>query len=155
MTPSPQYHTFAAADLHGFIVDVFQSFEVPDADARTAADVLIASDLRGIDSHGVARLITYVDMLTAGRINPTPSVTIVRESASTATVNGDNGLGLVVGPKANTIAMRRARGGRPPTSSPPMRISPAVGPSRPTRYTGCASPAGAPCPTTHRPWHST
>jgi LDH2 family malate/lactate/ureidoglycolate dehydrogenase len=94
--------------LHDFCVGVFRSFGVPEIDARTAADVLIAADLRGIDSHGVARLHTYVDMLTLGRINPTPRVTIVRETASTATVDGDNGLGLVVGPQANRIAMEKA-----------------------------------------------
>ena len=95
--------------LHDFCVAVFRSFGVPEADARTAADVLIAADLRGVDSHGVARLHTYVDMLALGRINPTPRVTIVRETASTATVDGDNGLGLVVGPQANRIAMDKAR----------------------------------------------
>jgi len=94
--------------LHDFCVGVFRSFGVPEIDARTAADVLIAADLRGIDSHGVAWLHTYVDMLTLGRINPTPRVTIVRETASTATVDGDNGLGLVVGPQANRIAMEKA-----------------------------------------------
>ena len=87
---------------------VFRHFGVPEADARQAADVLATSDLRGIDSHGVARLHTYFDMLTLGRINPRPEVRIVRESPSTATVDGDNGLGLVVGPRANAIAMDKA-----------------------------------------------
>jgi LDH2 family malate/lactate/ureidoglycolate dehydrogenase len=66
------------------------------------------ADVRGIDSHGVARLNTYVDLLMAGRINPKARIKIVRESPSTATVDGDNGLGLVVGPKANEIAMEKA-----------------------------------------------
>jgi LDH2 family malate/lactate/ureidoglycolate dehydrogenase len=70
--------------------------------------VLQAADLRGIDSHGVARLHAYFDMLTLGRIEPKARVTVVRESASTATVDGGNGLGLVVGPKANEIAMEKA-----------------------------------------------
>src|SRR5207249_11007334 len=91
-----------------FSVRVFEHFGVPEEDARTAATVLQAADLRGIDSHGVARLHTYFDMLQLGRIDPKPSVTIVRESASTATVDGGNGLGLVVGPKANAIAMEKA-----------------------------------------------
>ena len=83
-------------------------FGIPETDAKQAADVLAKSDLRGIDSHGVARLHTYFDMLTLGRINPKPNIKIVRENLSVATVDGDNGLGLVVGPKANEIAMEKA-----------------------------------------------
>jgi LDH2 family malate/lactate/ureidoglycolate dehydrogenase len=64
--------------------------------------------LRGIDSHGVGRMHTYFDMLKLGRINPTPTIKIVRSTPSTATIDGDNGLGLVVGPKANCIAMDMA-----------------------------------------------
>ena len=99
---------FPSATLARFSRRVFEHFGVPEEDARLAATVLQTSDLRGIDSHGVARLHTYFDMLTLGRINPRPNVTIVRETASTATVDGDNGLGLVVGPKANEIAMTKA-----------------------------------------------
>ncbi len=70
--------------------------------------MLIAADLRGIDSHGVARLHTYFDMLELGRINPRCSPRIVRETQSTAMVDGDNGLGLVVGPWSNRLAMDKA-----------------------------------------------
>src|SRR2546429_6897790 len=94
--------------LFDFSVRVFRHFDVPDADARTAGTVLQSADLRGIDSHGVARLHSYFDMLRLGRINPKADVMIVRETASTATVDGDNGLGLVIGPKANAIAMDKA-----------------------------------------------
>jgi len=99
---------FPSETLARFSRRVFEHFGVPPDDARIAAGILEAADLRGVDSHGVARLRTYFDMLSLGRINPKPSVTIVRESASTATVDGDNGLGLVVGPKANAIAMAKA-----------------------------------------------
>jgi LDH2 family malate/lactate/ureidoglycolate dehydrogenase len=94
--------------LHEFCTRVFLHFGVPQTEARLAADVLATSDLRGIESHGVARLHTYFDMLSFGRINPRPSMRIVRQTPSTATVDGDNGLGLVVGPQANTIAMDKA-----------------------------------------------
>jgi LDH2 family malate/lactate/ureidoglycolate dehydrogenase len=94
--------------LAEFSKQVFMHFGVPEADAQTASEVLAKSDLRGIESHGVARLRTYFDMLRLGRINPTPNVEIVRESPSTATVDGDNGLGLVVGPKANQVAIDKA-----------------------------------------------
>lgn len=99
---------FAPAALDGFCRAVFESHGVPADDAALASAVLAAADLRGVDSHGVARLRTYHDMLALGRINPRPRIAIVRETASTATVDGDNGLGLVVGPRANEIAMDKA-----------------------------------------------
>ncbi len=94
--------------LHEFCCMAFRHFGVPEVDAAHAADVLLFADLRGVDSHGVARLHTYIDMLVLGRINPAPNVKIIRETLSTATVDGDNGLGLVVGPRANAIAMKKA-----------------------------------------------
>ena len=99
---------FPAGHLHTFTKSVFAKLGVPDSDAGLAADVLAAADLRGIDSHGVARLHTYFDLLSVGRINPRPTLRVVRETASTATVDGDNGLGLVIGPRANEIAMDKA-----------------------------------------------
>ena len=99
---------FPPEQLFDFSFRVFRHFGVPEEDARTAAAVLQSADLRGIDSHGVARLHSYFDMLTLGRIEPKANVTIVRETPSTATVDGGNGLGLVVGPKANAIAMEKA-----------------------------------------------
>jgi len=101
-------HTYPIKTLRAFSAAVFRHFGVPEEDANLASEVLAKSDLRGIDSHGVARLHTYFDMFDLGRINPTPTVSIVRETPSTATVDGDNGLGLVVGPKANEIAMEKA-----------------------------------------------
>src|SRR5438045_9617649 len=99
---------YPAEQLEGFCARVFQYFGVPDADARRAAEVLAAADLRGIDSHGVARMHAYFDMLTLGRINPRPQPKVVRSTPSTATFDGDNGLGLVVGPQANELAVEKA-----------------------------------------------
>lgn len=65
--------------LREFSTRVFEHFGVPPADAVQAADVLAASDLRGVDSHGVARLRTYFDILTLGRINPRPNIRVLRE----------------------------------------------------------------------------
>lgn len=107
MNPIATY-TFSNESLKSFSKSVFLHFGVPDTDATQAAEVLATSDLRGIESHGVARLHTYFDMLQMGRINPKPNVKILRERASVATVDGDNGLGLVVGPRANEIAMEKA-----------------------------------------------
>src|SRR5262245_26320991 len=103
-----EIRTYPIEQLREFTVRVFGHFGVSADDARQAAEVLAASDLRGVDSHGVARLHTYFDMLTLGRINPRPNVRVVRELPGTATVDGDNGLGLVVGPKANAVAMDKA-----------------------------------------------
>ncbi|HZH83336.1 MAG TPA: Ldh family oxidoreductase, partial [Phototrophicaceae bacterium] len=99
---------YSDAYLRNFSAQVFMHFGVTEAHATLAADVLAKSDLRGIDSHGIARLHTYFEMLELGRINPKPKIKIVREKASVATVDGDNGLGLVVGPQANEVAMDKA-----------------------------------------------
>jgi len=99
---------FPIEKLHEFCTRVFLHFGVPTKDAEQAADVLACADLRGIDSHGVARMYSYFGMLSEGHINPKAKIKIVRSTASTATVDGNNGLGLVVGPQANRIAMDMA-----------------------------------------------
>jgi len=103
-----EYKTFPIEHLVEFSTRVFRYFEIPRDQAELAAQVLATADLRGIDSHGVGRLHTYFDMLNIGRINPNPQIRIIRQSLSTATVDGDNGLGLVVGPESNRIAMDKA-----------------------------------------------
>src|SRR2546430_7538590 len=100
--------SYAAEALHEFAARLFGRAGAPAADARLAADVLLAADLRGIDSHGVARLRGYYEALASGAMNPTPEVRVVRETPSTATVDGDRGMGLVVGPRANELAMAKA-----------------------------------------------
>ncbi|GAA4305565.1 Ldh family oxidoreductase [Nibribacter koreensis] len=94
--------------LFDFTQKIFLSIGCPAEDAFLATETLLSADLRGIDSHGVARLVGYVRLWEAGRINPTPNVRIVHETPSTATVDGDGGLGLVVAPKAMQIALEKA-----------------------------------------------
>jgi L-2-hydroxycarboxylate dehydrogenase (NAD+) len=91
-----------------FTNEIFLKMGCSTSDAKLAADVLVSADLRGIDSHGVARLIGYVRLWDAERINPTPNIKIVHETPSTAVVDGDAGLGLVVAPKAMEIAINKA-----------------------------------------------
>ncbi len=79
-----------------------------ESDAATASNVLLSADLRGIDSHGVARLSGYVRLWQAGRINTKPQIKVIHETPSTAVVEGDRGLGLVVAPFAMAIAMQKA-----------------------------------------------
>jgi L-2-hydroxycarboxylate dehydrogenase (NAD+) len=106
--PAVEAKIFSADALREFTTRIFLHFGIPKGDAAQAADVLASADLRGIDSHGVARLYSYFGLLNEGLINPKPKISIVRSTLSTATVDGDNGLGLVVGPHANRIAMDMA-----------------------------------------------
>src|SRR5690606_15897500 len=96
------------AKLRQFTERVFLAMGCPEEDASLAADVLLKSDLRGIDSHGVARLAGYVRLWEKKRINTRPDIRVIHETASTATVDGDAGLGLVVAPYAMRIALQKA-----------------------------------------------
>ena len=87
-------------NLRNFTENIFLAMGCSPEHAQLAADVLIRSDLRGIDSHGVARLTGYVRLWEKKRINTSPDIKIVHEAATTATVDGDAGLGLVVAPFA-------------------------------------------------------
>src|SRR3954447_16029039 len=94
---------YEATALHRFVVDVLRKLDVPEEDAGLAADALIAADVTGVDSHGVARFAThpgYVKGLRGGQVKPRPNVRVVAEQAATALVDGDGGLGVVVGTRA-------------------------------------------------------
>lgn len=95
-------------DLYQFTHRVFVAMGCSETDATTASNVLLSADLRGIDSHGVARLSGYVRLWQAGRINTKPNIKVIHETPSTAVVEGDQGLGLVVAPFAMAIAMQKA-----------------------------------------------
>ena len=90
---------FNHRQLVSFTTQVLQAIGHSAEDAALAADVLISADLRGVDSHGVARLRGYINLWKAQRMNPKPVIRIEHETPSTATVDGDLGLGLVVAPK--------------------------------------------------------
>lgn len=94
--------------LRTFTENIFIAMGCSMAHATLAADVLLAADLRGIDSHGVARLIGYVRLWEKKRINPTPNIKIVHETPTTATIDGDAGLGLIVAPFAMQVALEKA-----------------------------------------------
>jgi hypothetical protein len=81
--------------LFAFSKSIFIKMGCSEAHAQTASEVLLSADLRGVDSHGVARLSGYVRLWEKKRINATPDIKIVHETLSTATVDGDTGLGLV------------------------------------------------------------
>lgn len=99
------------ADYHllkKYVASVFTAIGCSDEDAALASDVLVSADARGIDSHGVARLAGYVRLYDNGRLNTKPQVKVLHETPSTATLDGDRGLGLIVAPKAMEIACEKA-----------------------------------------------
>lgn len=100
---------FDHQQLQHFATNVFKKIGCPDDEAKLAAEVLLSADLRGIDSHGLARLSGYVRLWEAKRVNAMPQIKVVHETPSTAVVDGDAGLGLVVAPKAMEIAIAKAK----------------------------------------------
>jgi len=100
---------YSYEELFEFSVRIFTAIGCPPSDAGLAAKVLLSADLRGVDSHGIARLSGYVRLWDVQRVNAAPDISIVHETPSTATVDGDSGLGLVVAPKAMEIAIAKAR----------------------------------------------
>ena len=94
--------------LQNFARSIFTAIGCSESHAALAANVLLSADLRGIDSHGIARLSGYVRLWEVKRINAQPQLRILHETPSTAVVDGDSGLGLVVAPHAMEIAIRKA-----------------------------------------------
>lgn len=97
--------------LQSFVTDVFRGVGVPDADARVCADVLIAADKRGIDSHGIGRLKPiYYDRIVKTRIQqPVTRLEVVRDRKATAVVDGHHGMGMVIGKRCMEMAIEKAR----------------------------------------------
>ncbi|MDP6550244.1 MAG: Ldh family oxidoreductase [Dehalococcoidia bacterium] len=97
-------------DLRGIVASIFEKMGVESADARLAADVLVVADLRGVDTHGVSNMLrSYMDGFQSGQINPRPNWKVIRESPSTANIDSDRGLGIIVTPKAMELAIRKAK----------------------------------------------
>jgi LDH2 family malate/lactate/ureidoglycolate dehydrogenase len=100
---------FPYEQLVEFAHTVFTKIGCGESDADLATKVLLSADLRGVDSHGIARLSGYVRLWDVKRVNAKPDIKILHETPSTATVDGDSGLGLVVAPKAMKIAIEKAK----------------------------------------------
>lgn len=95
--------------LYQFMLAVFTRSGISEKDAKTCADVLIKSDLRGIESHGIGRLRMYYERLKAGLIEPAATPAIVRESPTTAVVDGNHGMGMVIATACMQMAIDKAR----------------------------------------------
>lgn len=99
---------FSYQQLLHFTTQIFLAIGCPAGDADIAAKNLLSADLRGIESHGIARLSGYVRLQEAGRLNPAPQMKVVHETPSTATLDADKALGLVSAPFAMAIALQKA-----------------------------------------------
>jgi LDH2 family malate/lactate/ureidoglycolate dehydrogenase len=95
--------------LRAFTAQVLAALGVPEADARIAADVFVEADLRGFDSHGVARLPWFVRRMQLGLITVEPAIDIRWGTSTTGRCDGGNGLGMIVGHRAMTACIARAR----------------------------------------------
>ena len=103
---------FNSEYLKEYTIQVFVKMGCPLEQAKIAADCLNQADLRGVDSHGVARLSGYVRLWELKRLNATPEMKIIHETPSTAVLDGDLGLGLVTAPHAMQIAVEKAKNSR-------------------------------------------
>ena len=101
--------TFTYSALSSFAQQIFLKIGCSEKDAALATKSLLIADLRGVDSHGVARLSGYIRLWETKRINAKPDIKIVHETPSTAVVDGDAGLGLVVAPFAMQVAIDKAK----------------------------------------------
>ena len=89
--------------LTRFVSRSFEKLGVTSGDAEIAAKVLVAADLRGVDTHGVIRFSPqawYVKWLTEGSMTARPNIRVISESSSTALIDGDRGMGMVIGHRA-------------------------------------------------------
>ncbi len=98
-----------AEDLQRFVTTVFMRAGLPEEDAAISAEILVAADLRGFDSHGVARLDYYVSRLEAGVVNLRPNFRVVAESAATIAFDADNGMGFPSGYRAMRRCIEKAK----------------------------------------------
>ena len=97
-------------NLRNTVESVFSKMGLSDSDARLGADVLVKADMRGVDTHGVSNMLrSYVTGYASGELNPHPNWNITRETPSTANIDGDGGLGIIVTPKAMDIAIEKAK----------------------------------------------
>lgn len=94
--------------LKEFIREVFTRIGVPPEDAEICAEILIASDLKGIESHGIGRLKMYYDRIKAGIQFPVTKVDVIRDKYATAVWDGNHGMGHVIGYRAMRTAMDKA-----------------------------------------------
>ena len=96
--------------MNDFMVDVFQAYGVPAADAAICADVLLESDRRGIESHGCNRFKPiYLDRIKNGTLLPVTKIDILKETPTTVVMDANNGMGMVASHKMMELLIEKAR----------------------------------------------
>jgi LDH2 family malate/lactate/ureidoglycolate dehydrogenase len=101
---------FKKEDLMSYVVRYMTKLNVPEQDARIVGEVLISADLRGIESHGLQRLGSYYgSRLQKNYINPDTPYKIIKETATTALIDGGNGCGQVVSYHAMNLCIKKAK----------------------------------------------
>lgn len=96
--------------IHDFCKDAFIGYGVPEDDAEIVVDILLESDRRGIESHGCNRFKpVYLDRIKAGIQQPVTNFEIVKETPTTAVIDGHNGMGQVIGHRAMQMAIDKAK----------------------------------------------
>jgi LDH2 family malate/lactate/ureidoglycolate dehydrogenase len=105
----PEATRIPADNLRRLITRIFEAAGISPSDAATVADVLVEADLRGVESHGSTRVAGYVSMIRLGLLNPKPDVRVVRDTPTTAMLEGDRASGIVVAKRAMQMAMDKAR----------------------------------------------
>jgi L-2-hydroxycarboxylate dehydrogenase (NAD+) len=99
----------SANKLRTFCSEALEKLEVPVEDAKIVADVLVEADLRGVESHGVARMSRYVTGIEQGMMFPKANATLIHETLSTATIDANGSLGQPVSHRAMQLAIAKAR----------------------------------------------
>jgi len=101
--------TLSEAQARAFCLEVLAGAGVPPGEAQVCAESLLDASLRGVDSHGVAMLPTYVERIRSGQIVPGQPLRVVQESAATARCDGQQGLGPVLACAVMDLAVDKAR----------------------------------------------
>src|SRR6266702_5187630 len=101
--------TAPAEALKRFASNIFARTGMPEADAAVVADVLVWANLRGVDTHGVARIPRYVDLIEGGDMNPSPAIAIRTETPASVLIDADRAAGPIAMTRATAEAMRKAR----------------------------------------------
>jgi LDH2 family malate/lactate/ureidoglycolate dehydrogenase len=103
--------TLDANALRGFLEDILEAAGMRPEPAAIVADTLIYADLRGVASHGVARLSSYLDRIRAGVMELDPPMRLTREAPASGLLDAGNGFGQIAGVTAMDIAIEKARSG--------------------------------------------
>lgn len=92
-----------------FCTDLFKAYGVKADEAKIFAEALVSTELRGVKSHGMVRIKNYIDRINAGTLDLDKEITIINETSTTALIDGNNGIGMVISKKAVDIARKKAK----------------------------------------------